>query len=382
MPGSEAHPPVMNGRERLMRVMHQQPVDRIPVAPFIHVNYVKEFFGTHEVDWVARTPEVYRHFGFDVMHRNCTPKYDPYGPSARDWEVEAAVEQDGRDETRTTVIHTPKGDLRAVEALRWTCEYDAEESPIEYLVKTERDLDLMLEFQPPPGPADTDDVRRAVVAVGDEGIAGPWIFGAFAGVAYLFRKLDDLLMDPLLRPDFYARLMTYSLERYMKFATQVLDAGPDFVSYGGNIANAKTVGPDFFRQHVFPYERRFIEFIQERGVPVLYHNCGYGRKLLPLYPRLGMRAYESLTPPPYGNTVLSEAVEIFACTTTLIGNLDQIDLLRSGTSGEIDAAVRQVVETVRGRSHFILGTTDYFNENTPHANIHAMADAGLRYGKM
>jgi hypothetical protein len=53
--------------------MNLQTVDRIPVSPFIHVNYVKEFFGTHDVDWVARTPEVYRHFGFDVMHRNCTP---------------------------------------------------------------------------------------------------------------------------------------------------------------------------------------------------------------------------------------------------------------------------------------------------------------------
>ena len=123
-----------------MGVMHQQSVDRIPVSPFIHVNYVKEFFGTHDVDWVERTPEVYRHFGFDVMHRNCTAKYDPYGPSDHHWEVETVVERDGRDETRTTLIHTPKGQLRAVEALRWTYEYDAEESPVEYLIKSERDL--------------------------------------------------------------------------------------------------------------------------------------------------------------------------------------------------------------------------------------------------
>lgn len=370
----------MTGRERLVRVIHQQPTDRMPVSPFIHVNYVKEFFGAHDVDWVARTPEVYRHFGFDVMHRNCTPKYDSYGPPGPGWEVETEVEKDGRDETRTTVIHTPKGDLRAVEALRWTYEYDAEESPVEYLVKNEHDLELMVEYQPPPGPASVDDVRRAVTAVGDDGIAGPWIFGAFAGVAYLLRKLDDLLMDPLLRPEFYSRLMTYHLDRYAKFVVEVLDAGPDFVSYGGNIANAKTVGPAFFQQYVFPYEKRFIEFIQGRGVPVLYHNCGYGRKLLPLYPALGMRAYESLTPPPYGNTVLAEAVEVFGRETTLVGNLDQIDLLRHGTPDEIISAVRQVIDTVRGRCHFILGTTDYFNENTPRENIHTLAAAGLRYG--
>jgi uroporphyrinogen-III decarboxylase len=113
---------------------------------------------------------------------------------------------------------------------------------------------------------------------------------------------------------------------------------------------------------------------------VLYHNCGYGRKLLPIYPALGMRAYESLTPPPYGNTVLEEAVRIFGQGTTLVGNLDQIDLLRHGTAAEIDAAVGRVVDTVRGRCHFILGTTDYFNENTPKENIHAFAEAGRWHG--
>ena len=53
----------MTGRERLLNAFFQQPVDRIPVAPFIHVNYVKEFYGDHDVDWVEKTPEVYRHFG-------------------------------------------------------------------------------------------------------------------------------------------------------------------------------------------------------------------------------------------------------------------------------------------------------------------------------
>jgi uroporphyrinogen-III decarboxylase len=78
--------------------------------------------------------------------------------------------------------------------------------------------------------------------------------------------------------------------------------------------------------------------------------------------------------------VLAEAVKIFGRGTTLVGNLDQIDLLRHGTPAEIDAAVKQVIDTVRDRCHFILGTTDYFNENTPRQNIHALAQAGRRYG--
>ena len=31
---------------------------------------------------------------------------------------------------------------------------------------------------------------------------------------------------------------------------------------------------------------------------------------------------------------------------------------------------------------FILATTDYFNENTPHESIHALAEAGRRHGRL
>jgi uroporphyrinogen decarboxylase len=140
------------------------------------------------------------------------------------------------------------------------------------------------------------------------------------------------------------------------------------------------VGPSFFRQNIWSYEKELIEFIQSRGVVALYHNCGYARKLLPHYPSLEMRAYESLTPKPHGDTVLSEAVEQFAGRTTLIGNIDQIDLLRSGTPAQIEAEVRRVLDTVRDRTPFILATTDYFNDNTPHDHIHVLADAGRKYG--
>ena len=95
-----------------------------------------------------------------------------------------------------------------------------------------------------------------------------------------------------------------------------------------------------------------------------------------------MRAYESLTPPPYGDTVLGEAVGAFGFGTTLLGGIDQLDLLRKGTSGEIESEVRCVLDKVRGRCTFVLGTTDYFNENTPQDKIRLLADVGHRYGTL
>jgi uroporphyrinogen-III decarboxylase len=369
-------------RDTLLRALNQQTVDRIPVSPFIHVNHVKEFFGSHEVDCVERTPEVYAHYGFDLMHRNCSIAYDAFGPPAADWSIAAGTQSARRDSTTQTVISTPGGSLRWVEEVRWVYEWDSEASVVEFPIGTREDFDLLRRFQPPLGPVDAGDIRRARQCVGHDGVVAPWIQGAFNLAAVYYRKVDDLFVDALTDPVFYAEMMRHFLGRYMQFVGQLIDAGADVLSCGGNIANGKMVSPEFFREHIWPYEKSLIDFVQSRGAVLLYHNCGYARRLIPVYPSLGMKAYESLTPPPYGDTVLAEAIDAFGTGTTLLGGVDQMDLLRKGSPKEIEAAVRRVLETVRGRCHFILGTTDYFNENTPAEKIRVFADAGRRYGAL
>jgi uroporphyrinogen-III decarboxylase len=373
---------VATDRDRLLRVFHQQEVDRIPVAPFIHVNYVKEFFGTHDVDWVVKTPEVYHYFGFDLIHRNCSIAYDPFGRETQNWKLAVTRESEGRDETTTTVIHTPRGELRCRDALRWVYEFDAEVSAVEYPVKSEADFELFRSYQTDLDHVDVSDIERAKQAVGDRGIVAPWIQGAFNLVAIYYRKIDDLLVDALLKPRFYKSMMEYFVGRYKGFVQQIIDAGADVLSYGANVANGKLIGSDFYRENIWPYERDLVAFIQGQGVAVLFHNCGYARMLIPLYSTLDLRAYESLTPPPYGDTALETAVESFGLNTTLAGGVDQLDLLRKGTPQEIDSTVKNILDTVRGKSHFILGTTDYFNENTPRDKIEALAEAGKRHGRL
>lgn len=369
-------------REELLRTFRQEPIGRIPVSPFIHVNHIKEFFGTHEVDWVARTPEVYAAYGFDLIHRNCTPALDSLGPNGGDWQIETTKTLDGRNSAVQTRIRTPGGAIECREALNWTCEYDAESAFLEFPIKSQADLELFESFQPPLGMAAVEDIRRARIAVGNEGVVAPWIQGAFNLLALYYRKLDELLMDALLEPDFYDRMMRHFLKRYMGFVQQLIDAGADVLCYAGNVANGKMVSSDFFKSHVWPYEKRFIDWIQAQGIPVLYHNCGYAKGLLSLYPGLGLRAYESLTPAPYGDTVLDEAVRTFGKVTTLLGGIDQLDLLRKGSTAEIEATTKRVLDTVRGRCNFILGTTDYFNEDTPRDKILAFSEAGRKYGKL
>lgn len=374
----------MKGRERLLHALHRLPVDRVPVAPFIHVNYVKEFFSDHNTDIVEGTIEVYRHFGFDLMHRNCSAAYDHFtAVETPEWRVEQTTERSGRDETVHTVVRTPGGELRRISAVRWTCEYDCEASVVEFPVRTESDLDLCRRYMPPVGAVDVSAIRKTKRAVGGDGILAPWMQGAFNEAAIHYRRVDDLLMDALEQPVFYTALMQFALDRLKAFASQCVAAGADVLSAGGNVANGKLVGPAFFREHIAPYERRLVDFVEASGATLLYHNCGYASRLMDIYPSLGLRAYESLTPPPHGDTALGKAFEVFdPRRTALLGNIDQIDLMRRGSPEEIRACVaRTLGEARHWGGAFILGTTDYFNENTPCENIHALAEAGLEFGR-
>jgi uroporphyrinogen decarboxylase len=356
------------------------PVDRIPVAPFIHVNFVKEFFNSHEIDVVTKTIDVYNHFGFDIIHRNCTPGYDDINLNGDNWKVSREMAKNGLDQVTCTTIDTPGGKLNEIHKLSYITKYDAEASAVEYFIKSAADFGLFRKYQPPVGLIDMSTTKRAIAAVAETGVVAPWVQGAFNFVAFSYMRVDDLMLLAMTEPQVYHELMQYFLERNMRIITQFIDAGVPVLSYAGNIASGKMVGKDFFRKFVFPYEKELIDFIQGKGVFVLYHNCGYATNLMPIYNDLGIRAYESLIPPPFGDTILEKAFEIFKPEIVLCGNIDQIEFLKTASPAQVRQRVKQVLETAKKRGNFILNTTDYFGEATPYENILAIADAGREYG--
>ncbi len=365
----------MTKRDLLRAVISGRSVDRVPLAPFIHVNFVNAFFAGREVDPITATVEVFDHFGFDIIHRNCTPVYNELGASCENWQVETSVEKTDRSQVTTTVIHTPGGRLRQVHQLNKISDFDAEAAPTEYIVKSERDFELIEAYQPPIETIDVEPILRAKLATGDRGLVAPWIHGAFNHVAYFYRSVDQLIMDALMNPGFYRRMMDYFLERCWSMVAQQIAAGADLISYAGNIASGKMVGGPFFGEHVLDYENRLIDRIQDAGASVLYHNCGYARSLFPHYRDLHARVYESLTAPPYGDTTLKEAFQAMP-DTVLHGGVDQIDMLMRASPDEVERRVREVFGKAKGRGRFIVGTSDYLNEYTPHENIRALARAG------
>jgi uroporphyrinogen-III decarboxylase len=131
---------------------------------------------------------------------------------------------------------------------------------------------------------------------------------------------------------------------------------------------------------VLEYENRLAKSVHEAGAFNIYHNCGDAAKIMHLYNQLDIDVWGYLTPSPFGDVDLDEALKIMKQDMVLRGNIDQVEFIMKATPEEVRVRVREVLLKVKPRGNWVLSTTDFFFDGTPNANIRAFADAGRQYG--
>ena len=370
-----------------MRTFRGGEIDRIAVSPFIWTNFVNEFYGTEMLPADEKQDErlidVYNYFDLDIMHRTCTiwDSFSNLYLDSKDWRVSVKEEITGdRQRRMTTTVRTPEAELTEVKEFRKATDFDEISAETEHFIKTPEDFRQFVKYQPPVPEFDCGRIGRAAEMLGEDGITAPWIPSVFNTISR-HRKIDELIMDAYTDPEFYHEMMEYFTQRQIATCTQFTEAGADVLTFEGNIANGTMVGPAYFQANIMAYESRIIKAIQDGGSFVLYHNCGDTNTMFDVYNLLGIDALETLTEKPFGDADLDHAVTVLNRNITMIGNIDQIEFLKTASVGEIRERVRRLLEKVKNR-RFILGTSDYIGEGTPRGNILAFRDAGREFGKL
>jgi uroporphyrinogen decarboxylase len=375
----------LTGRERLLRLLRGEPIDRVPVSPRIHEFFVCEFFNDPTTDFVKGAIDVYRHFRMDIIDWNCTPsphfEMEEFVKEGPHWKPVTQVRKEGATTHHVTTVKTPGGELRRVFTVTQMTPFEREAALTEHPIKTEKDWDLLEKYMPPPYQVDCASIRRTQEYIGDDGITSLSYAAPFNILAYCYRKVDDLLLDAHLNYDFYRRMLEYMTSRILNYTQQFIDAKSDMFDLGTNMANSRLVGVDFWEQFVIPYDNIIAEYAQSRGVPCLFHNCGYAAGHLKSYGKLKFKLWGYMAPPPHGDTLPEEAARLVPRDMILWGGIDQIDFLRQATPVEIDAKVKSLMDIMKPRGNYILGTTDYLETHTPYENIEALVTAGRKYGR-
>jgi uroporphyrinogen-III decarboxylase len=165
----------------------------------------------------------------------------------------------------------------------------------------------------------------------------------------------------------YVRSMEALYEASLFVMGIALEEGIDFMSdssYG-----LEMTSPTLFAAMDLPYIQKFASWTHERGGLFWYHNCGYTRQMIKtgIFNTLGADVIETIAPPPEGDNDLGESRRHIAHHICTKGNLN-LRLLRDGSSQEVAAQTRAMLQSVRGWSH-IFSTADAVLPGTPPENF-------------
>ncbi len=389
----------MKSRERIINVIEGRISDRVPVCLFIHDegNFLKQVYPEldlgNPLDCKYKLIDLERNYGLDLFIRllhGIYPDWIVYGglnteTQTENWKITTEERKTTNTILKKTVVKTPDGMLEqeftvseSVEA-PGTFWYACTKKP----VKLPKDLDILIKYEPPMSHSFPDHVRKMVHSVkeyiGDDGVIAVWVPGAAYNHASLLIELNDLYSLFLIDYPFYEKLMNFCIKRTFPFLKALADAGVDILCMGGNVPGG-FLGSKNYENYVLPFEKRYIENVKKMGVKTLYHNCGEIMALAGSYKMLHVDIVEPFAPPPLGDGDLKKAKEISGGAYTIIGNVDQVNVLKEGTIDDVKRVTSEAIETGKRGGRYILQTADYLEYGTPLDNIKAFIETGLEYG--
>lgn len=212
-----------------------------------------------------------------------------------------------------------------------------------------------------------DRVRAAALfheRVGAEKVIEGWIEGPCAEAADL-RGINTLMIDFYDDPTFVRDLFEFTIEMTLRFATAQVDAGVNLIGVGD--AAASLIGPEFYEQFVWPYEKRLIDGLHDLGVRVRMHICGNIRAILEGVGQLGCEIVDLDFMVP-----VAEARRAMGSGQVLLGNIDPVRTLRDGTPESITAAIAECHRQA-GRN-YVVGAGCEVPRGTPSDNLRALTD--------
>jgi len=200
--------------------------------------------------------------------------------------------------------------------------------------------------------------------VGHNRIVEGWIEGPMAEAADL-RGINTIMLDFYDAPGFVRDLFEFIIDMELRFARAQVEAGADLIGVGD--AAASLIGPAFYEEFVWPYEKKLVDGLHALGTRVRLHICGNTRFALEGMGRLGCAIVDLdfLCP-------VSEGRAKMGPDQVILGNVNPVRVLRNGSPEDVTVALRQCHQEAGPR--FIAGAGCEVPRDTPHANLQAFCD--------
>jgi uroporphyrinogen decarboxylase len=182
----------------------------------------------------------------------------------------------------------------------------------------------------------TDSIVSAVVA-------GPWT------TAIGLRGASELIRDALKDSDYVHELMQFTSQVAIGFMEAIVPLRVG-LSYSEAPASCSLISPKMYREFIFPYHKRIVDYFKEKKAGIGLHICGYADPILEDMVNTGVTNISIDAP-----SDLAKAVEVTRGKAVLIGNVDT-SLFFSGTREEMKQAIKSCLDLAHKDSGYILAS--------------------------
>jgi len=367
----------MTPKERMMRCLHKEKPDRLPVT----IHQWQKYHLDHFMGGVDAL-EAFRICGmdasiqyFEAMGQFWIPDAEKQITQSPQWRDEIKVlDPNPENKILHHTITTPEGKLTYITGSNSQTTWITE-----YLVKHHEDVDLIEKYMP-VGSLRHDVIAKEYDRVGDAGILRGFAWGDQAGCwqpACCLMDVNQLILEAIDNPDWVHRFLKILLGKKLQFINDSLKGAKfDIIETGGGAASDTLISPAMHREFCLPYDRQMHRALHDAGFLTTYHTCGGMMNILDLIVQNETDASETLTPPGAGGNITDpeKVWNVFHGKLAMIGGMDQFNILTLGAKDQIRREVRRLFEGFGKHGGYILSASDHFFE-TPPENLKEFARA-------
>lgn len=199
------------------------------------------------------------------------------------------------------------------------------------------------------------------------------------GMENLFMKMYD-------EPALVDAIMQHTVDFYAASSRRIFEEAGDLIDifFIGNDLGSQTgplLGTELFERFVLPHLKRLIDLGHDYGLKVQMHCCGGFAPLIPSLIHAGLDALHAVQP-CCGGMDLRLLKQAFGARIVFNGGIDSHHVLIEGTPATVARDTRAALKIMMPGGGYVAGAShDWILEDTPVANIVAMADAVQTFGK-
>ncbi len=341
----------MTRRERLMKTLRGEPVDR----PAVYFYEIAGFCPN------PNDPDPYNVYNdpswkplLDLANNEtdiiqfCLPKTSWAYPELREKHFHCETWEEGNSRfTRTTL---EAGNRTLTHLIRQDAPVNTLWT-LEHFLKNTDDLrayldlpDELLELK-----IDTTPMVQQEKNLGDAGIVMVDMGDPICHAADLF-SMEEYTVTALTEQELFHRLLQ-KFARSLHRQTETISRnfpGRLWRIYGSEYASEPYLPPSLYNEYVVTYTGPMVKMVQQHGGYVRLHSHGRLRNILPYIAAMKIDALDPIEPPPQGDIELYEVREKYGSDCVLFGNIEISDIENLDPDAFTKKVDRALEEGTRG----------------------------------